>query len=53
MTKDEFIRACNERMNDPRFRIRVERRRKHWASMQSIRDIRRNKRARDAEPKLQ
>ena len=56
MTKDEFIRACNERMSDPRFRSRVTCRRNLWGSMKAIREwlrVKAKKRAKNAESKLQ
>lgn len=60
MTKDEFIAACNERMADPEFRVRVKTRHKIFRSMKAIRQLARCRAMRealkgkkDAESKLQ
>jgi len=60
MTKDEFIKACNERMADPKFRVKAKTRRNVFGSMKAIRQLARCramrealKGKRDAESKLQ
>lgn len=48
MTKEEFIQACNERMADPRFRVKAKARRKVFGSMKAIKQLARCRAMREA-----
>jgi len=48
MTKDEFIAACNERMSDPKFRVKARTRRNVFRSMDAIRQLARCRAMREA-----